>query len=362
MRTGKAAVLVKPNKLETWDVPVPDPAEGGLLVSMIMGGVCGSDVHIAVGEYGEMPFPVILGHEGLGRIEKLGKGVEKDYVGTPISTGDLVYWCPIALCHRCYSCTVLEAVPCENTAFFEDATKPNWGCYAEYAWLPNGMAFYRVPEGASLDAIAALGCALPSTIGGLERAGDIRVGQSVVVQGAGPVGLSGVLLAALAGARHLIAIDSSEKRLEIARQLGATATVSLNTSPDERRRQIYDLVGPQGPDLVLEAAGKLPAFSEGLSLVGAHGRYLQMGILGEMGSHSIKPGDLSSKNTTVFGYTFSKPKHYYRALQLAVQMQDRFPLASLITHRFGIGKAAEALEVVQSGAAIKAVIDPSITC
>lgn len=361
MRTGKAAVLVKPNQMDTWDVPVPEPDDGGILVKMIMGGVCGSDVHIARGEY-PMPFPVILGHEGLGRIEKLGKHVEKDYVGAPVKAGDLVYWCPISLCHRCYSCTVLEAVPCENSSFFEDASKPNWGCYAEFAWLPNGMAFYRIPEGASLEAIASLGCALPSAIGGLERAGDIRIGQSVVVQGAGPVGLSGALLAALAGARHVIAIDGSEKRLEIARQLGATATISLNTSRDERRREIYDIVGPQGPDLVLEAAGHLPAFSEGLDLAGPHGRYLQMGIIGDPGPHTFKPGDVANKNITLFGYTFSKPKHYYRALQLAVQLQDQMPLASLITHRFGIGKAAEALEVVQSGTAIKAVIDPSITC
>lgn len=359
MKTGKAAVLVKPNQMETWDVPVPEPADGGILVKMIMGGVCGSDVHIAQGGY-PLPFPVILGHEGIGRIEKLGAGVETDYVGASVKAGDLVYWCPIALCHRCYSCTVLESVPCEKSSFFEDASKPNWGCYSEFAWLPNGMAFYRIPEGASLDAIAALGCALPSAIGGLERAGGVRVGQTVVVQGAGPVGLSGVLLAALAGARHVIAIDASEKRLEIALQLGATATISLNTSKDERRRQIYDLAGPHGPDLVLEAAGQLPAFSEGLDLSGPHGRYLQMGIIGDPGTHSSKPGDIANKNLTIFGYTFSKPKHYYRALQLSVDLQDRLSLGSLITHRYGIGQASEALEMVQSGTAIKAVIDPLI--
>lgn len=164
MKTGKAAVLVKPNQMETWDVPVPEPADGGILVKMIMGGVCGSDVHIAQGGY-PLPFPVILGHEGIGRIEKLGAGVETDYVGASVKAGDLVYWCPIALCHRCYSCTVLESVPCEKSSFFEDASKPNWGCYSEFAWLPNGMAFYRIPEGASLDAIAALGCALPVSSG-----------------------------------------------------------------------------------------------------------------------------------------------------------------------------------------------------
>lgn len=360
MRTGKAAVLVKPNQLETWDIPVPEPADGGVLVSMVIGGVCGSDLHILAGESVVMPFPVVLGHEGIGRIERLGRGVEKDFAGAPIKPGDLIYWSPIALCHRCYSCSVLEAVPCENTTFFEDANKPNWGSYSEYACIPPGMAFFRVPENGNVDAIAALGCALPTAIGGLERVGQIRVGQSVVVQGAGPVGLSVVLLARLAGAREILVIDASEKRLEVARQLGATGTVSLAKSPAERHRQVYDAVGPAGPDLVVEAAGVLAAFPEGVSLVGHHGRYLMMGIWGEMDAQSIKPSDLGNKNVTLHGYTFSKPRHYYLALQLAVQQQERTPLASLVTHRFGVAQAAEALRVVKSGAAVKAVIDPSI--
>ncbi len=361
MKTGKAAVLVKPNQLETWDVPVPDPQDGGVLVSVVIGGVCGSDVHITLGETGAMPFPIILGHEGVGRLEKLGRGVDKDYVGTPVKPGDLVYWCPIALCHRCYSCTVLEAVPCENSMFFEDASKPNWGSYAEYAWLPNGMAFYRVPDHASVDAVAALGCALPTAIGGLERVGNIRIGQSVVVQGAGPVGLSAVLLARLAGARHIIVIDGSQRRLEVARSLGATALIPLSRSVEERHREVYDIVGPAGPDLVFEAAGVLPAFGEGMDLVGHHGQYLVLGLWGDVGSTSIKPGDMSWRNVTVSGYTFSKPKHYYQALQLAVQQQDRIPLASLVTHRFGISQAGEALKAVRSGEAVKAVIDPSMS-
>jgi threonine dehydrogenase-like Zn-dependent dehydrogenase len=361
MQMGKAAVMVSKNRLETWDVPVFEPEAGGALVRVVLGGVCGSDLHILSGEAGDMPFPIILGHEGVGRIETLGPGVSTDYAGVPVKPGDLVYWAPIALCHRCYSCTVADETPCENSHFFEHAEKPNWGSYADYAWLPNGLAFYRLPDHAQPDAVAALGCALPTVLRGFDRCGPVRVGESVVVQGAGPVGLSAVLVAALSGARQVIVIDGPEKRLEVAKSLGATATISLELSREERRRAVYELTGPAGPEVVVEAAGYLPAFPEGADLTGAHGRYIILGLWGAIGEQPVSPRDFTTKNMTIAGATFPKPKHYYQAMQLAVRQQDRVPLAALITHRFGIAQAGEALQAVKAGSVIKAVIDPSIS-
>lgn len=358
---GRASVLVKPNQLETWDVEVADPEPGGALVSIVLGGVCGSDVHLLTGEAGEMPFPIILGHEGIGRIEKLGSGVASDYAGVPLKAGDLVYWSPIALCHRCYSCTVLDETPCENTQFFEDAGKPNWGSYAEYAWLPSGMPFFKLPDQAQPEAVAALGCALPTVLRGFDRCGPIRIGETVVVQGAGPVGLSAVLVAAQAGARQIIVIDGSAGRLEAARTLGATDTIGLDVTSDERRRRIYDLVGHNGPNVVVEAAGVLPAFPEGVDLSGNHSRYIILGLWGAIGTQPISPRDLTIKNLTIGGATFPKPKHYYEAMQLAVALQDRVPLGALVSHRFGVCDAQEALNLTKSGNTIKAVIDPTIS-
>lgn len=358
---GKASVLVKPYQLETWDVPIVDPEPGGALVSIVLGGVCGSDVHILTGEAGEMPFPIILGHEGIGRVEKLGAGVTTDYVGEPLKTGDLVYWSPIALCRRCYACTVLEETPCENTQFFEHAEKPNWGSYADYAWLPSGMPFFKLPDHANPEAVAALGCALPTVLRGFDRCGRVRVGDTVVVQGAGPVGLSAVLVAAQAGAREIVVIDGAPIRLEAAKSLGATAIVPLSTPADERKRIIYDRVGRHGPDIVVEAAGVLQAFPEGVDLTGPHGRYIVLGLWGAIGTQAISPRDLTIKNLTIAGATFPKPKHYYGALHMAARLQDRYPLAELVSHRFGIAQAAQALELTKRGGAIKAVIDPTIT-
>jgi 5-exo-hydroxycamphor dehydrogenase len=358
MATGRATVLVKPNQIETWDVPIVDPEPGGALVRVVLGGVCGSDVHIATGEVGEMPFPIILGHEGVGRIEKLGPGTQTDYAGVPVKVGDLVCWAPIALCHRCFSCTILEETPCENSQYFEHAEKPNWGSYSDFAWLPSGLAFFRLPDGADPAAVAALGCALPTVLRGFDRCGPVRVGDTVVVQGAGPVGLSAALVAAAAGAREVIVIDGVERRLQVARQLGATATISLSQSPDERLRAVRELSGPNGPDVVIEAAGFLPAFPEGVDLTGHHGRYIILGLWGAIGTQPISPRDFSTRNLTIGGASFPKPKNYHGAMHLAARLQDRFALASLITHRFAIKDAADALVAVKKGDVVKAVIDP----
>ena len=360
MKTGRASVMVTKDRLETWDVPVPEPEAGGALVRVVLGGVCGSDVHILSGEAGDMPFPIILGHEGVGRVEKLGPGVSTDYAGVPVKVGDLVYWAPIALCHRCHSCTVLEETPCENSQFFEHAEKPNWGSYADYAWLPNGLAFFRLPDHAQPEAVAALGCALPTVLRGFERCGPVRMGDTVVVQGAGPVGLSAVLVAAQAGAREIIVIDGVANRLEVAKSLGATASVSLALSREERRRAIYDLTGANGPDIVVEAAGALPAFPEGVDLTGNHGRYIILGLWGAIGTQPISPRDMTTRNLTVAGATFPKPKHYYQAMHLAARLQDKVPLAALVTHRFSIPQAGAALDAVKTGVAVKAVIDPAL--
>src|SRR5699024_7614681 len=143
---------------------------------------------------------------------------------------------------------------------------------------------------------AALGCALPTVLRGFDRCGPIQLNDAVVVQGAGPVGLSAVLVASQMGARCVIVIDKAPARLAAAKKLGATATVSLDLPIEERQRMIYDLTGPSGADVVVEAAGVLPAFPEGVDLTGPHGRYIVLGLWGAIGTQPISPRDLTVKN------------------------------------------------------------------
>jgi 5-exo-hydroxycamphor dehydrogenase len=188
----------------------------------------------------------------------------------------------------------------------------------------------------------------------------VRIGETVVVQGAGPVGLSAVLVAKLAGASEVIVIDAFDERLETAKKLGATMTLNLNDSAQSRKDAIFAKAGHLGPSMVIEAAGALPAFPEGVEIAGNHSRYIILGLWGAIGTQAISPRDLTIKNLTIAGATFPKPMHYHGAMHLAARMQDQFPLAALVSHRFSIEQAPEALAAVKSGEAIKAVIDPKL--
>jgi threonine dehydrogenase-like Zn-dependent dehydrogenase len=359
--TNLAAVLVEPKNLEIRDLPTPDPVPGGLTIDLLYGGVCGSDVHLYTGQAGALPFPVILGHEGVGRIARLGEGVTTDFASQPVAEGDLVYWSPIALCGACYTCTVLEQTPCEHSSFFEHADKPNWGTYQERIWVPAKQPFFKLPEGADPVALAAMGCALPTALKAFDQIRPVRVDDVVVIQGAGPVGLAAAMVASVSGAREVILIDSVARKLEVARGMGATTTFDLSsTTAEERREAIYQLSGPTGPQVVLEAAGALSAFAEGSDLTGVNGTYGVVGLWGPVGPTEVHPGDISWRNKSIAGATFPKTKHYYRAVQLCARLQDRFPIADLVTHRFKVEDSERALHTVENGEAIKAIIQPGI--
>jgi 5-exo-hydroxycamphor dehydrogenase len=358
--SARAAVLAH-GAVAAQDVPVPTPTPGGVTVRVTLAGVCGSDVHIVDGHVGEMPFPIVLGHEGVGTLAELGAGVATDYAGVPVRAGDLVFWTPTARCGRCYSCVVLQETPCENASYFEDASKPNWGAHADYVWLPAGHPFFRVPDHVPAEALAALGCALPTAVRGNDRLGEIKLGQTVVVQGAGPVGIACLLVARASSAREIIVIDRFAGRLAMAERLGATLTLDLEqTTLAERVEAVRRRCGHNGPDVVLEAAGTLPAFPEGIQLGGNHGRYGIMGLWGATGDTAFPPRELSTRNLTVAGASFATPRNYFYAMQLVGTLAASLPLGELITHRYAIDDINDALGVTRSGEAVKAVIDTSL--
>jgi 5-exo-hydroxycamphor dehydrogenase len=363
-RTGKRAVLVAANQpLEIWERPVADPGTGEVLVRLTHGGVCGTDVHFWRGEV-PLPGPVVLGHEGVGVVEALGAGVGTDYAGAPLAVGDRVYWQPVAPCQRCYACTVLGDVSmCENAfaGVFGDAGGPTAASYCEYATLRAGLPFYRVPDDTPSDAVIALGCALPTMLQGIERLEGIRPGMSVVVQGCGPVGLAATLLAQLSGAAPLIVIGAPARRLAVARQFGATYTLDMDelADPEGRIARVWQLTGGRGADVVIEAAGALPAFGEGLQLLARGGRYLVVGLWSAPGAVSVEPRQINNRNLRIIGTALAQPRHLYQALQVVQAQHQRFPLAEVVTHRYRIEDSQQALEAVARLETVKAVITPA---
>jgi 5-exo-hydroxycamphor dehydrogenase len=363
-RTSKRAVLVKPNEpIEIWERPIRPPAAGETIVRVDFAGVCGTDVHLWRGEF-PLPGPVVLGHEGVARIEELGEGVTTDYAGEPVARGDRVYWVPLSPCHRCYACTVeKELTQCESAlaALFRDGAEPPSACYSELVWLPRGMAFYRIPDDTPSEAVIAFGCAMPTMLKGLERLGGIAVNQTVVVQGCGPVGLAATLLASASGARDVIVLGAPRKRLEMARRLGATATIDIDEvkSADERARRVRELTSGRGAEVVIEAAGAVPAFAEGLQLAAKGGRYLIVGLWSAPGSVPVEPRFLNNQNLRIIGTALFEARHVHGAIQIARRHHRSAPMAEAVTHRFPLAQSQKALETVAALESVKAVVLPA---
>ena len=339
------------------------PAAGEVLLRVDLAGVCGTDLHLWRGELA-LPGPIGLGHEGVATIEELGKNVTTDYAGAPVKIGDRVCWTPIHPCNRCYECTVSnDPTQCPNylVDLLRDAAEPPCFCYSELAHLPAGMAFYRIPDDTPSEAVIAFGCAMPAMLAGLERIGGIGINQTVAIQGCGPVGLAATLLARISGAREIIVLGARRPRLEMARRLGATATIDKAEvpSPDDRMSLVRELTGGRGAEVVIEAAGVISAFEEGIRLAARGGPYLVQGLWSMPGSVPVEPRYVNHMNLRINGNSGFLGRHIYGAIEIARRHHRELPMVDAVTHRFPLAEAQRALESVSGPETVKAVIMPA---
>jgi 5-exo-hydroxycamphor dehydrogenase len=361
---GRRVVLVHANRpVEVWARPMQRPAAGEIVVRVELAGVCGTDLHLWRGEL-PLPVPIGLGHEGVATIEELGKNVTTDYAGAPVKVGDRVCWSPIHPCYRCYECTVRnDPTQCPNLLAdtLRDAAEPPSVCYSELAHLPAGMGFYRIPDDTPSEAIIAFGCAMPTMLQALERIGGIGVNQTVAIQGCGPVGLAATLLARVSGAREIVVVGARKARLEMARRLGATVTIDKAAVPSsgERIATLRELTAGRGAEVVIEAAGAVPAFGEGIRLAARGGRYVVVGLWSAPGSVPIEPRYVNHMNLRINGSSGFLGRHIYGAIEIARRHHRELPMAAAVTHRFPLAEAQRALEAVSRPETVKAVIMPA---
>ncbi|HUS04723.1 MAG TPA: alcohol dehydrogenase catalytic domain-containing protein, partial [Bryobacteraceae bacterium] len=229
MSSVRAAVLCEFGKpLEIREYPVTaDLAPGEALVRVDMAGICGTDVHLWLGQL-PIPLPVILGHETVGRIESTGPGLTKDWRGLPLQTGDRVCWASSISCGECFYCRIKnQPTRCVSRKAYGISYSANdaphlRGGYAQKILLRAGTAIFLIPPGLATEAVVGAGCALTTAIHGVERA-PIAWGDTVVIQGTGPVGLASLAVAREAGAAKIIVTGAPRHRLALAREFGADA-------------------------------------------------------------------------------------------------------------------------------------------
>jgi L-iditol 2-dehydrogenase len=248
--TMLAAMFYEPGDLRIEEVPIPELEDDGILLRIGAATTCGTDAKIYQRGYPELPsLPMPFGHECAGVVAAVGKDVRNVEVGERIVAGIASY------CGECYWCKRNEHVFCINRRYCIPGGAMAGGAYAEYIAIHGGIVannIHRIPEHVSFGEAAMvepLACALY----GIEDLPEIRIGDTVVVLGDGPIGQFFLCLAKLHGAQ-VIVCGSRHHRLEKAMQFGASATIDYHAVPDQIKA-VYDLVGEPGPDVVIEATG-----------------------------------------------------------------------------------------------------------
>jgi threonine dehydrogenase-like Zn-dependent dehydrogenase len=265
-------------------------------------------------------------------------------------------------CGRCRACTV-HRTPTRCAArrvygITDSATEGLFGGWAQSIYLEPGVGMARLPEAISLDDYIGGGCGLLTAVHIAERA-EIRLGDTVVVQGAGAVGLSAIALARIAGASRIIAIGAPASRLTLAREMGADLTLDLEgTTNDTRRQAILDATHGEGADVVIEAAGAAAAISEGLDLARVGGRYVIAGHYTDVGHSQVNAHQqINRKHLEIRGCWGSEARHFLRALSI-LERHPSIPFRKIGSRRYGLGQLNEALADAEAMRIPKALVDP----
>jgi L-iditol 2-dehydrogenase len=367
-KVSRAACVVAFRKpVEIREVPIPDSLEAGaILVRTQVASICGSDVHLWQGELGALArveLPVILGHEMMGQVARLGPGVTQDSIGQPLAEGDRIVWTH-ASCRECYMCTVAHQAtlcPKRRMYMFTNCERPPYllGGFAQYCYVLPTSGRVKVPDEVPSELASAASCALRTVVHGFDRLGRIESRETVVIQGAGPLGLYSAAMALGAGAQQVIVLGAPAHRLALAKKWGVAHTIDIDEVPDPRlrRRMIRDWTDGRGADVVIEVSGGTTAFPEGIDLVRRGGRYLVIGQVGDQ-QVSISPRLVVEKQLTVLGVMSGDTEHYYKALQFLKHNRDRFSFSDMLSNRYRLEQINEALDAMKGFREVKPVVVP----
>jgi 2-desacetyl-2-hydroxyethyl bacteriochlorophyllide A dehydrogenase len=330
----RAIVLDRPGSFRVAELPDPAPGPGQIVVKVECCGVCGTDLHIMDGEFPPTPYPITPGHEFAGTVAAVGADVSID-----LPAGARVAVDPSLYCGHCRRCRSGRDNLCENWAAIGDTVA---GAFAEYVAVPAVNA-HRLPDGVD-GQFGAMVEPLACAVHGLRRLGPV-FGDTVLLAGAGTMGLLLLQLLAHAGAGPVTVVDRVSERLEVARKLGAArVAASLDDLDGERFEIAVDATGV--PAVIDRAAG----------LVDRGGRLLVFGVSPAEASISLSPFRVYNDELTVTGSMAILRSFAPAAELISSGVVDPRPLLSEPLPLDGFG---EALRRVRAGQGIKWHIRPS---
>jgi L-iditol 2-dehydrogenase len=330
----KAAMLYGMKDLKVEDVEVPRVGAGEVLVKVKAATTCGTDLKIFQRGYIEkvIKLPTIFGHEWAGEVVDIGEGLEWPRRGMRVRAGNS------APCLHCAMCQRGKYNLCENMTWL-------WGAYAEYVKVPARMVLVNmqeIPESVSFEE-AAITEPLACVLHGVEQA-NVKLGDTVVIIGAGPIGLLHLLTVKKTGAGRTIMIDLIDERLGFAEKLGADVTI--NSGKENVEARIKELTGGYGADVVIEAIGLPATWEQALKLARKGGTVLEFGGCPLGTEIKVNAEMLHYGELTVMGTFHTTPLHFRKALSLiATRTIDVRPL---VTRKMKLENIKEAFEILST--------------
>lgn len=344
--TMKALVYHGPGKRAWEDKPRPaiqDPSDA--IVRITTSTICGTDLHILKGDLPAVTDGRILGHEGIGVVEEVGAGVSEFHVG------DKVIISCVSACLKCDFCKRGMYSHCRHGGWILGYTID--GTQAEYVRIPHADgSLYAFPADADEEAMVMLSDILPTGFECGVLNGQVKPGDTVAIVGAGPVGLAVLLTAQFYSPAAIFMIDLDDKRLAVAKQLGATNLI--NSADGDAAHHVMDLTEGAGVDVAIEAVGVPATFDLCQAIVAAGGRIANVGVHGKpVELHLEKLWDRNIAITTRLVDTVTTP------MLLKVVRSGKLRPSQLVTHRFALNDVMKAYDTFGNAAkegALKVVL------
>ncbi|UCC60757.1 MAG: zinc-binding dehydrogenase [Dehalococcoidia bacterium] len=356
---GKAAIYKGlGHRMEIVEYPISEPEPGAILLKTRRANICGSDLHVWRGDVDlanlGQPLPIIMGHEMTGTVVQLGEGVLTDSAGEPLATGDRIVHRYFYPCGHCWACLTGQDYACPLASFSvygvsED--QPHFlGAYAEYYFIRPNHVVFKVPDDLSDEMVASANCALSQVIFGLEKVG-LNFGETIVIQGAGGLGIYATAVAKEMGAKKVIVIDGIDERLEMAKAFGADELIDMRqlATPAERMMKVRELTDGWGANVVAELVGFPHIVAEGLDLLGNGGRYLEIGNISPLKTFEFDPSAIVLNNKSIIGVMLYPPPTLKKALDLLSRTKNKYPFDKILSHSYPLEEINEAFAEQDKG-------------
>ena len=369
MENRNASALIfngKDKPIEKNSFPLPVKlSDYEVLVSISLSTVCGSDVHTWLG-HRSFPTPSVMGHEMVGVIEDIGSKVTTDYLGNKLTKGDRIIWSMTVGCGNCFFCNNGLPQKCHDMFKYghskSDAQSHFTGGFAEYIILKKGSCIFKVPSDITDDEAAPLMCAGATVTSGLEIA-NFQPCDYIVIQGCGALGLYACSFTKELGAKKVIAIDTIEKRLELAKLFGADFTINAKKVGEQLVQEVMEITNGNGADYVVEMTGDPKVITQGIKILRIGGKYILLGAIYPENFVTIDSSEIITKCIQIFGMHNYHPKSLQSALNLVQKTRTKFPYSKLVgpVFQFSSNGLEDAFNSLNSKDVIRPALKPNST-